>query len=537
MLTVTPVGEAGALELWAEGPDSGVLPVVVNTWIDVYLAAQAASRETASDTADAELREQSTALEQKVAARRTKLEDFRRLYNIDSIERDENRALSKLQGLNESLNKANEAEVSAEANLSAMRKAVAEGKPVVRIEDERTLANLEQRAQEMREQMKDFEQRFTPAYMELKANVQTVKRNLQRVEQAIAEKRQQAQQAALAEAEREYEGAREQAARLRTQFDEYKQTVAEFTARFAEHTALQEELTELEQLYRDVQQRLVKTQVMDENQRPRIEVLERAFEPLRPVRPLYWRDAGISVAGAFILGLLAIWLYEFFTRKAEQPQASGDYPFLYRILQRSQQPVPQFPADKPAPVLEHTPPRELAESEVKDLVAAGDETTRALIMALLSGLSVEEATALRWQDVDLESGEAHIGGNSARDVSIPAPLREALTGLRPNFIADAESVWVDTEGNRPDWRRSHRPDNDRCLRCRSHQPVQVTGEAIRHTYIAYLVRQGVGLKDLKHLTAPIPPTELVTYGRLSPPGPGVPLDQIDRVYPLFRESA
>ena len=101
MLTVSPVGEAGALELWAEGPDSGVLPVVVNTWIDVYLAAQAASRETASDTADAELREQSTALEQKVAARRTKLEDFRRLYNIDSIERDENRALSKLQGLNE----------------------------------------------------------------------------------------------------------------------------------------------------------------------------------------------------------------------------------------------------------------------------------------------------------------------------------------------------------------------------------------------------------------------------------------------------
>ena len=72
--------------------------------------------------------------------------------------------------------------MSAEANLSAMRKAVAEGKPVVRIEDERTLANLEQRAQEMREQMKDFEQRFTPAYMELKANVQTVKRNLQRVE-------------------------------------------------------------------------------------------------------------------------------------------------------------------------------------------------------------------------------------------------------------------------------------------------------------------------------------------------------------------
>jgi succinoglycan biosynthesis transport protein ExoP len=207
------------------------------------------------------------------------------------------------------------------------------------------------------------------------------------------------------------------------------------------------------------------------------------------------------------------------------------------IAGRSQQPVPQFPADKPAPVLEHTPPRELAESEVQDLVAAGDETTRALIMALLSGLSVEEVTALHWQDVDLESAEAHIGGNSPRNVSIPAPLREALTGLGSNFIADAQSVWVDTEGNPLTGDDLTALITTAAYDTGLTQPVQVTGEAIRHTYIAYLVRQGVGLKDLKHLTAPIPPTELVTYGRLSPPGPGVPLDQIDRVYPLFRESA
>ena len=536
MLNVSPVGEAGALELWAEGPDPGVLPLVVNTWIDVYLTAQTASRETASDSADAELREQGAALELKVAAKRTQLDDFRRQYNIESIERDENRALSKLQGLNDALNKANEEQVSSEASLTAMRKAIAEGKPVVRIEDERTLAQLEQRAQEMREQMKDFEQRYTPAYMELNASVQTVKRNLQRVLEEMQKRRRQAQEAALAEAEQLYEGAREQTAKLSTQFAEYKQTVAEFTARFGEHQALQEELTELEQLYRDVQQRLVKTQVMDENQRPRLEVLERAFEPVRPVRPLYLRDAGISVAGAFILGLLAVFLYEFFTRKAEHPEAAGDYPFLYRILQRPQQSAAQFPAGQPAPVLEHTPPRELAQSEVEQLVAAGDEATQALIMALLSGLSVEEAATLCWQDVDLQSGEARIDGTTPRNMPLPVPLREALNGLRSGSKSDAVCVWTDGTGN-----PLNRDDLAALITTAAYdagltQPVQVSGDALRHTYIAYLVRQGVGLKDLKQVTAPIPPTELVAYGHLSPPGPGIPLDQIERVYPLFSQS-
>lgn len=535
MLEVPPVGEAGALELRAEGPDPPVLPRVVNTWIDVYLAAQITSRETASDSADAELRQQSDALGRKVMVQRARLEEFRRVYDIDSIQRDENRALAKLRGLNEALNKINEEEVSAEARLSTMRRAVDEGKPVVRIEDERTLANLEERAQALREQMKDFEQRYTPAYMELNANVVAVKRNLQRVEEDIRQRRRQAQQAALAEAEQQYRGAREQSAKLRKQYDDYKRTVAEFTARFTEHEALQEELTELEQLYREVQQRLVKTEVMDEYQRPRLEVLERAFEPVRPVRPFYLRDAGISVAGAFVLGLLAVWLYVFFTRKVEQPAASQDYPFFYRILQRSQ-PAHQFPARQAAPVIEHAPPRELAEYEVEDLISAGDEATRALIMTLLSGLSMEEAAALCWQDLDLQSGQARIGGKTTREVALPSLLCEALAGLKSDGIAEGTNVWLDAAGSPLAGDELAALITTAAYDAGLNQPASIDGRAVCHTYLSFLVRQGVRLKDLSQVAAPIPPIELAAYGHLAPPGPGTPIDQIDRVYPIFRQS-
>ena len=33
-----------------------------------------------------------------------------------------------------------------------------------------------------------------------------------------------------------------------------------------------------------------------------------------PVGPLYLRDAGVSLGGALLLGLLAVWLYEFLRR-------------------------------------------------------------------------------------------------------------------------------------------------------------------------------------------------------------------------------
>jgi hypothetical protein len=508
--------------------------LVVNTWVDAYLAAQASTRKTASESNDAAYRQQSAALEQKVAAKRKQLEDFRRQYDIVSMERDENRAAAKLRGLTEALNTANEQEVTAEARLRALREAVASGQPVARIDDERTLANLEQRAVALREQLQDFEQRYTPAYMALDANIKATKRNLERIEQEIELKRRQAQQAALSEAEQALGSAREAAANLRRQMEEYKQTVAAFTARFAEHEALQQDLFELEQLNREVQQRLVQTEIMDEHQLPRLEVLERAFVPERPVRPLFLRDAGISVGIAFVLGLFAVWFYEFVGRRDGQTATTESPPFFYRVIQRSR-PVTELPAEQPTPALNHLPARELAESETALLLNTEDAATRVLIMTLLSGLSVEQAAKLRWEDVDLHAAQLHVGGPDARQIPLPLRLRDSLADFKPGESTADLPIWVDADGN-----ALQVADLDAMIETAAYdaglnRPAEVTGQALRYTYLAFLVRQGARLTDLSRIVGrPIPPTELVTYGRLSPPGPGLPIEQVERVYPLLR---
>ena len=61
--------------------------------------------------------------------------------------------------------------------------------------------------------------------------------------------------------------------------------------------------------------------------------------------------------------------------------------------------------------------------------------------------------------------------------------------------------------------------------------------ALRHTYVAFLVRQGIRFADLARLVGPIPPEELAAYGALAPTGPRVAIDAIERVLPALRLPA
>jgi hypothetical protein len=60
--------------------------------------------------------------------------------------------------------------------------------------------------------------------------------------------------------------------------------------------------------------------------------------------------------------------------------------------------------------------------------------------------------------------------------------------------------------------------------------VEVTAAVLRHTYVAYLVRQGARLADIERVVGRLPPAAYTDYGRLSPPGAGVPLDRIETAY-------
>ncbi|MCU0971724.1 MAG: hypothetical protein MUF57_08050, partial [Gammaproteobacteria bacterium] len=154
---------------------------------------------------------------------------------------------------------------------------------------------------------------------------------------------------------------------------------------------------------------------------------------------------------------------------------------------------------------------------------------RVAVAALLNGLSATETVALRWADLDPAGGSVGVPGNPPRTLSLTPALRAALDGLSnpgegPVLLAPTGAPFetADLAG---------------MVAAAAHDagiavPAEVTPEALRHTYLAFLVRQGARFADLGRVAGYLPPASLMAYGPLSPPGPGRPLDGIELRYPL-----
>ena len=114
-LTVEPIAETNLVEIRAEGTDPEFLPLLINTWVDVYLDARAEEIKKLTGNTTQIIEDELKGLAEKINLKRTELENFRKINDISSTGRDENEPLARLNGLNNSLNKASEDEVKGES--------------------------------------------------------------------------------------------------------------------------------------------------------------------------------------------------------------------------------------------------------------------------------------------------------------------------------------------------------------------------------------------------------------------------------------
>lgn len=528
ILAVEPISATNLVELRAEGSRQNLLAPLVNAWIDVYLDARAREIQTTAGATLAALREQLTALEEKIAAKRQELGEFRRRYDIASLERSENDVLARLNGLTKTLNQLSEEEVKAKARLEAIRTAIADGKPVVPQEDSRTLAALTARAQALREELTALRLRFTPDYIRLNPQYRKVPEQLEEVEDKIRRLVGSGQKVALVQAEQDYASARQAVEETKRQLEQHKHLAAEFSARFAEHEALVEELKQMEARQRELHDRITQLEVKQAEKYPQVEVVERAFRPHHPIRPKYLRDAALAVAISLVLGVAAVWLVEYLTRR-EQPKTTltlaGIHvyatPEVSRLL--GHPPEAHQPAlEEPAPKLEAPFPRELTRGELESLLDCADLRTRQSIALLLSGLTPDEITRLDASHLDLSQDK----------LFIPPPDRR-ISPLSPRL-----KTWFAASGGSPLVPAS-REELAKLLyltavEARLAEPETVTAEAIRHTYLVYLIRQSLKLTELEKIAGTLPLAQISAYGRLLPPGDTRPLEEIERIHPCLK---
>ena len=539
-LQASPVADTHVVELSANGNRPALLAPIVNAVVDVYQARLAdAYRTSTSETltrADDEVKK----LEETVAAKRRDVEAFRVRNNIVSLEREENDVLSRVRNLSTSLSAAQDKVAAAEGKLKALSASAESGRPV-RSRGDGAVGGLEQRVAQMQEEMRELERGFTPEYLAKDPKVVAERAKLAELERQLVAARAASRQTALSDAQDELANAQAVAARLRADMASSRQDVAQFTARFNEYKSLQAELEGLEKAKADAIQRRAKLEASEQARMPSIRVLEAATPPLAPWRPLYWRDTAIAGGASLVLALLAMWLVELFNRPEPQPSVvliqpqpgalRYDGPPLQALGERSAQ-VPRVESAEPA-LLPRQPrfPRELTHDEVAALVQAADPNPRRAILLLLSGVDPDELLALTWRDFDASLGTVRVGGASGREIALGTPLRALLAHQH----ASDESEPLVAFDKRP----ASRDSIDAQILGAAHdaaleEPAQVTSACLRHTYLAFLVRQGIRFADLTRLVGPLPAELVGAYSALAPRGTRLGSGEAQIVHPVLR---
>ncbi len=534
LLHVEPVTETNLVEIQAEDSDPKFLPVLINTWIDVYLDARAAEvRRLTSDTTRI-LEDELKGLGDKVDTARAELEAFRQKHDISSIGREENEALARLKGLTDSLNKASEDEVKARAKVDSIKSAISRGKAVVPDDEKGSLLELELRLQDLREKLSDLDKKFTREYINLHPEFKFIPEQIKELETIIKGKRQEGKAIVLTDAEVTYAAAQQTVREIRSQLNEHKHLASAFTTKFAKHDALQADLESLEKLYRETQERLVQLKTGYKERYPQVTVISRAYESRDPVRPDYSQDALIAIIGSLLVSLFSVWLFEYLTQKKEEQQSPvtvfgiHNYPSagaeLVNYSQTKLGPVdPKINAALASPSY-----RELSSHQLRILLNASNLKGKQLISLLLSGLSVDEAATLQPDQIDLETATIAVTGKTPRTIPIGSSLKSLFerSDGRPAWNPDDPGLRIDLSAAMV------------CAAVDSGlpEPQEITADAIRHSYIAYLVRQGLRLSDLEQITGYLEPSVISRYGAYSPPQPGRHIYEIELLHPALMNN-
>ena len=533
LLAVAPINETNLVEISAEGADPELLPLLVNTWTDVYQDARAKDIKNLTGNTTQLISDELNALAEKINAKRAELEGFSKRYDISTNGRDDNEPLARLNGLNTSLNQAEEDEIKAKATLAAVKSAIDRGQAVVPDREQGALQNLETRLQDLQEKLADFDKKFTRDYMAKKFPYNPIPEQINKLEAAIKNKQDYGKRIVLTEAANHYAAAQQTVKEISAQLAEQKKQAAAFTSKFAEYDALKTDVEGLEQLYRDAQERLVTIETSQKEKYPQVTVIDPAYRSSLPIRPDYNRDALIALAGSLALGLFTVWLFDYLTRKPPQPAAavtlSGIH--LYNPAAADalnyRQTVAQPLEQKTGHALASPLHRELSSHQLRVLLNAANREAKQLIALLLSGLTLAEAVSLTADRLDPEAYTITVG-----DV-MPRTLR----------ISHSLTALLSQSGDHPLWDASKSADDlNVALLCAAvdsglPNPEEITAAAIRHSYIAYLVRQGLRLSELEYITGRLEAAVISSYSSYSPPQQGRSLDEIEWLHPALADVA
>ncbi len=181
--------------------------------------------------------------------------------------------------------------------------------------DNPTVASLEHRLSQIREEWRTLERQFTPQYLDMDPHARALRTRIANLEQQLDAERSKSRQDALAEAKEELASAQATKRRLQQQLAMTSRSVQNFSRRMAEFQAMQEELRGLgtNAPYRQAAparsgSERAGTQATHSDPRSRSLARNRMAAPCTGATP------ASALMASLVLGFLAVWFVEFFDR-------------------------------------------------------------------------------------------------------------------------------------------------------------------------------------------------------------------------------
>jgi uncharacterized protein involved in exopolysaccharide biosynthesis len=537
MLQTEPLKDTQVVQLAAEDGHQTLVSDIVNAVAEVYGQEVADAYKARTARTYSDVSAEAETLRKQVESKRRELDVFRERYDIVSVERNENSVLAKIQGLNQAYTESSQQMAKAQGALQAMRASVAAGRMVVRAKDDPTLANLEQRLSTLREQRQDLERRYTLEYLSRDLDAVALQARIVNLQEQLRDQQAASQEAAITEAEDTLSTAQATVNRLRRDLDENQTSAREFAARLAQFKLMQDDVDHIQAMQLAALDRSTRLQSSERERAPRVELVEAAAPSLAPWRPNYTQDAFIAVAGSLLFALLATIFADFI---------SGPTPASATVVHHAVA-LPQVSRFSSAPALQtlevqepaRLPPprplaRELDEVEIAALIADPSEDLPLIVTALLMGLSPEELVAMRWEQIDFRSGLVHLPGQSARTIRLEEPLAGLLLERHPPASASLAAILQDERHQSMTLDGLNRAILYGAYDAGLDRPQEITAAALRHTYLAFLIRQGIRTADIGRIAGEVPQDEMVAYMDLTTRPARQPLERIQRVHPSLR---
>ena len=159
------------------------------------------------------------------------------------------------------------------------------------------------------------------------------------------------------------------------------------------------------------------------------------------------------------------------------------------------------------------------------------------MVALLSGLSVDEIISLRREDIDFAAGTIRVGGADAQTMPLDEATRALLAARQQPQGEAAGRILQKPAGDGFADAEVARLVLFTAYDAGLYRAQEVTRAVLRHTFISYLLRQGIRAADIDRVVGRVPHNELVAYMQLNSPATRRPIEDIERVLPALREIA